>query len=236
MNGNTGTQGNADEPLRVIGTSAGAARLREDINVAARTDAKVLITGETGAGKDLAARLIHQLSRRAPRPYVAVNCAGLTDSLIESELFGHTRGSFTGAYRDRKGLAMAAHRGTLFLDEIEEMSPRMQALLLRFAESGEVHRVGSSRVDGIADARVIAASNRDLTERVAEGTFRGDTVLSTERHPVAGTGATRARRRRRPPPAPLSGTGDGVAGPSSARSHACRSRGAVRVSLAWQRP
>ena len=121
---------------------------------------------------------------------------------------------------------MAAHRGTLFLDEIEEMSPRMQALLLRFAESGEVHRVGSSRVDGIADARVIAASNRDLTEGWPRE--RSEAILYYRLNVIPlRVPALRERvGRRRPPPAPLSGTGDGVAGPSSARSHAC-----VRVAL-----
>ena len=110
---------------------------------AAACDGKVLITGESGVGKDLIARHIHEHSRREAQAFVAVNCAGLTESLLESELFGHVKGSFTGAYRDKPGKLQTAHRGTLFLDEVGEMSLRMQALLLRFLENGEVQAVGS---------------------------------------------------------------------------------------------
>ena len=107
-------------------------RLREDVDAAARSDAKVLIVGETGVGKEIVARMIHETGRRRTRNFVTINCAGLPDSLLESELFGHVRGSFTGAYRDKPGLAAMAHNGTLFLDELGETSLRMQALLLRF--------------------------------------------------------------------------------------------------------
>ena len=141
---------------------------------AATSDGKVLITGETGVGKDLFARRIHARSRRRGHPYVAVNCAGLTESLLESELFGHVKGSFTGAYRDKPGKLQAAHRGTIFLDEVGEMSPRMQAMLLRFLENGEVQAVGAdSRVMRL-DVRVIAATNRNLPDMVAAGQFRED--------------------------------------------------------------
>ena len=123
-------------------------RLRDDLKAAARSDAKVLLVGETGVGKEIAARLIHETGRRRAHNFVAINCAGLPDSLLESELFGHVRGSFTGAYRDKPGLAAVADNGTLFLDELGEMSLRMQALLLRFVETGEVQRVGSERIEG----------------------------------------------------------------------------------------
>ncbi len=148
--------------------------LREDVLAAARSEAKVLIVGETGVGKEIVARLIHESGRRRARSFVTINCAGLPDSLLESELFGHVRGSFTGAYRDKPGLAAMAHQGTLFLDELGEMSLRMQALLLRFLETGEIQRVGSERVDGRIDVRVIAATNRNLPERIANREFRED--------------------------------------------------------------
>ena len=140
----------------------------------AKSDAKVLITGESGVGKDLVARLIHEHSRRRAAAYVAVNCAGLPETLLESELFGHVKGSFTGAYRDKPGLLQIAHRGTVFLDEVGEMSLRMQALLLRFLENGEVQAVGSDRRPAKFDVRVIAATNRNLDQMVAAGQFRED--------------------------------------------------------------
>src|SRR5688500_13092420 len=108
----------------------------------AGSDIKVLITGESGVGKDVLARYIHAHSTRADGPFVALNCAGLSETLLESELFGHVRGSFTGAHRDKAGRLQLAHRGTVFLDEIGEMSPRMQALLLRFLVNGEIQKVG----------------------------------------------------------------------------------------------
>jgi transcriptional regulator with PAS, ATPase and Fis domain len=148
--------------------------LREDVVAAGRSDAKVLIVGETGVGKEIVARLIHEAGRRRARNFVTINCAGLPDSLLESELFGHVRGSFTGAYRDKPGLASMAHTGTLFLDELGEMSLRMQALLLRFLETGEIQRVGSDRIEGRLDVRVIAATNRNLTERIESREFRED--------------------------------------------------------------
>jgi transcriptional regulator with PAS, ATPase and Fis domain len=137
-------------------------------------DAKVLITGESGVGKDLIARQIHVSSRRAAGPFVAVNCAGLAETLLESELFGHAKGSFTGAYRDRPGHLQMAHRGTLFLDEVGDMSLRMQGLLLRFLETGEIQSVGSHAATSSVDVRIVAATNRNLGERVASGDFRED--------------------------------------------------------------
>ena len=141
---------------------------------AAKSNAKVLITGESGVGKDLIARQIHHLSQRSERPFVALNCAGLPEGLLESELFGHVRGSFTGAYRDKPGKLQLANRGTLFLDEVGDMSLRMQALLLRFLESGEIQTVGADYLSANADVRVIAATHRDLGQRVREGQFRED--------------------------------------------------------------
>jgi two-component system response regulator GlrR len=141
---------------------------------AAESSAKVLITGESGVGKDLIARHVHSHSPRRQAPFVAVNCAGLTESLLESELFGHVKGSFTGAYRDKRGKLQLAHRGTLFLDEVGEMSLRMQALLLRFLENGEIQRVGADHIRSTVDVRVVAATNRNLSDMVANGQFRED--------------------------------------------------------------
>jgi transcriptional regulator with PAS, ATPase and Fis domain len=137
-------------------------------------NAKVLITGESGVGKDLIARFIHARSQRATRPFVALNCAGVSETLLESELFGHVRGSFTGAHRDKVGLFQLGHRGTVFLDEVGEMSLRMQAMLLRFLESGEVKPVGADLVSAKVDVRVVAATNRSLPDLVAKGQFRED--------------------------------------------------------------
>ena len=162
-----------DSPL-LLGDTPSIAQLRADIEIGARSDSKVLITGETGVGKEVVARLVHQMSARRLHPFVTLNCAAVPDSLLESELFGHTRGSFTDAYSDRPGLATLADRGTLFLDEIGEMSQRMQAVLLRFTESQEIHRVGSDRLQTRVNTRIIAATNRHLPDRIASGDFRQD--------------------------------------------------------------
>jgi two-component system response regulator HydG len=158
----------------LVGTSPAVDALREEILHAARCDAKVLITGESGAGKEIVARLIHDRSTRSRSPMVTVNCAALTDTLLETELFGHVRGSFTGAYRDRSGVFEQAHRGTVFMDEIGETTPRMQGLLLRFLETGEIQRVGSDRAQTRVDVRVVAATNRVLVDAVAQKLFRED--------------------------------------------------------------
>jgi transcriptional regulator with PAS, ATPase and Fis domain len=141
---------------------------------AAKSPAKVLITGESGVGKDVVARHVHSHSDRRLAPFVAVNCAGVTETLLESELFGHVKGSFTGAYRDKRGKLQLAHRGTLFLDEVGEMSLRMQALLLRFLENGEIQAVGSDSSHARVDVRVVAATNRNLADLVSAGQFRED--------------------------------------------------------------
>jgi len=158
----------------LIGTSPAMSTIRSEAEWAAKSDAKVLLTGESGVGKDIVARVIHQQSLRRHMPLVTINCVSVADSLLESELFGHVRGSFTGAYRDRVGLLETAHKGTIFLDEVCEMSPRMQALLLRFMETGEIQRVGSDRVQTNLDVRVLAATNRDPQELVANKIFRED--------------------------------------------------------------
>ena len=164
--------GDAAESL--LGISPAIRTIELEIEYAARSDSKVLVTGESGVGKEVIARLIHQRSRRALTPLVALNCAGIPDSLLESALFGHMRGSFTGAYRDHLGLLEMANGGTIFLDEIGEMSLRMQALLLRFLENGEIQRVGSQRIQTRVDVRVIAATNRNLLERMTSKDFRED--------------------------------------------------------------
>ena len=158
---------------RIISASAKMTRVLELARRAGESEAKVLITGESGVGKDLLARETHATSPRRSRPYVAVNCAGFPETLLESELFGHTRGSFTGADRDRPGKLQLADGGTLFLDEVGEMSLRMQALLLRFLESGEIQTIGEKHPQTL-NVRLIAATNRHLPERVAAGEFRED--------------------------------------------------------------
>jgi transcriptional regulator with PAS, ATPase and Fis domain len=158
----------------LLGSGPALTRLRAEIESAARSESKVLISGETGVGKEVVARMIHAGSARRRHSFLAVNCAGLPDDLLESELFGHVRGSFTGAYRDKSGLASLADRGTLFLDELGEMTPRMQGVLLRFLETGEIHPVGSDRMELQVNVRVIAATNRDLLARIAAGQFRED--------------------------------------------------------------
>jgi two-component system response regulator FlrC len=149
----------------------------------APTDATVLITGETGTGKELMARAIHHWSPRAEQAFVAVNCAALAEALLESELFGHEKGAFTGAVAQRRGRFELAHEGTLFLDEIGEMSPALQAKLLRVLEEGTLERVGGTKTVTV-DVRVIAATHRDLTQMVAAGTFRGDLFYRLSVFPI----------------------------------------------------
>src|SRR2546427_560660 len=163
-----------DGTAQLIGTSAPLTDLRQEIDRVARTDAKVLITGESGTGKEVVARQVYALGSRFGRPFVAVNCAGLPETLLESELFGHVRGSFTGAYRDKPGKLEVADEGTIFLDEIGEMTLRMQGLLLRFLETGEIQKVGADRTGSRVDVRTIAATNRDLRQMIAQGQFRED--------------------------------------------------------------
>jgi transcriptional regulator with PAS, ATPase and Fis domain len=159
---------------QLTGTSAVMRELREEIERVAKSDAKVLITGESGVGKELVAKAIHGQSRRADKAFVAVNCAGIPETLLESELFGHVKGSFTGAYRDKPGKLEMAHGGSIFLDEIGEMTLRMQGLLLRFLETGDIQKVGSHSSGLHVDVRIVAATNRHLRDMVVAGTFRED--------------------------------------------------------------
>jgi len=137
------------------------------------TGARVLIQGETGTGKELIAKAIHKMSTRKSKPYIVVDCAGLSETLAESELFGHVKGAFTNAISDRVGLFEEANGGTIFLDEVGELTPAIQAKLLRVLQEGEVRRVGSSHAHEV-DVRVIAATNRDLENAVGKGEFRRD--------------------------------------------------------------
>ncbi len=160
-------------PKGIVCESAGMRHVVQTAAVIAKSDAPVLITGPSGAGKEVIAQLIHRWSGRSNRPLVAANCAGLPESLIESELFGHVRGAFTGATSARPGFFRAAHQGTLFLDEIGELPLTMQPKLLRALESGQVTPVGSDQPVEI-DTRLVAATNRDLAEAVEQGQFRED--------------------------------------------------------------
>jgi two-component system response regulator HydG len=157
----------------IFGESAAMQAVREMIGRVAPTGATVLITGETGTGKELVARAIHKSGPRALKPFVPVNCAAFTETLLESELFGHEKGAFTGADRARPGLFEAAHEGTLFLDEVAEMSPAAQAKLLRVLTDGQVVRIGTTQPRKV-DVRLLAATHRDLLQRVHEGLFRED--------------------------------------------------------------
>jgi transcriptional regulator with GAF, ATPase, and Fis domain len=160
--------------VQLTGRSAEVTALEQEIDRVARSDAKVLITGESGVGKEIVARAIHSRGPRASHVFAPVNCAGLPETLLESELFGHVKGSFTGAYRDKPGKLETAHMGTIFLDEVGEMTLRMQGLLLRFLETGELQKVGADGSGRIVNVRVIAATNRDLREMIKQGTFRED--------------------------------------------------------------
>ncbi len=157
----------------LIGESSAMGRVKKLVERIAPTDSSVLILGDTGTGKELVARSIHEHSNRSKMPFVAVNCGALPDNLVESELFGHKKGAFTGADTPRKGLIEVANGGTLFLDELGELDKSMQVKLLRFLESGEVRRVGENDAFTV-DVRVVCATNRNLEDMVSEGTFRED--------------------------------------------------------------
>lgn len=160
----------------LLGQSPSMAALRAAVARAAPTTFPVLVEGESGVGKELVARALHRLSARRDRRLAAINCAALTDELFEAELFGHTRGAFTGAVQPRTGLFEEAHQGTLFLDEVGELSPRAQAKLLRVLQEGEIRRVGDNQ-SRVVDVRVVAATNRALTREAAAGRFREDLVF-----------------------------------------------------------
>ncbi|MDX2194305.1 MAG: sigma-54 dependent transcriptional regulator [Gemmatimonadales bacterium] len=167
-------QGGHSEKLALIGISPAFRRAVEVARKVAGTDASVLISGESGTGKEVIAQFLHQQSRRAQKALVPINCAALPDNLLESEMFGYRKGAFTGADRDKAGLLEMAHGSTLFLDELTEMSPPLQAKLLRVIQDGVVRRLGSESQDAVVDVRFISATNRDPQEAVAQGVLRND--------------------------------------------------------------
>ena len=162
-----------EEPLGIVAKSPPMRQLVDLARRLAKVDSTVLITGESGSGKERIARLVHEESTRAAGPFIAVNCGAITETLLESELFGHARGAFTGATQDRPGLFEAANSGTLLLDEVGEVSPGMQIKLLRTLQEREIRRVGENKSRGV-DVRVLAATNRELAHGVVGGSFRQD--------------------------------------------------------------
>ena len=168
---------------QIIGTSAAIQRVREEIELVAPSDFAALITGETGVGKELVARSVHQHSRRSEQPLICVNCAALPEMIVESELFGHLRGAYTGATADRAGKFEIADGGTLFLDEVGELPLSVQPKLLRVLQEGEIQRVGSDKPLHV-DVRVVAATNRDLEREVEAGRFRADLFHRLNMYPI----------------------------------------------------
>ncbi len=166
-----------------IGESQSAQRVKELVRKVAATDATVLITGKSGTGKELVARMVHELSSRRDRPFIAINCAALTETLLESELFGHEKGAFTGATARKRGRFELADTGTIFLDEIAEMAPSMQSKLLRVLEEGKLDRVGGVDLIDI-DVRVVSATNRDLRQEISAGRFREDLFFRLNVFPI----------------------------------------------------
>jgi two-component system response regulator HydG len=162
-----------EEPLGIVAKSPAMRKLVDLARRLAKVDSTVLITGESGSGKERIARLVHEESTRVAGPFIAVNCGAIAETLLESELFGHARGAFTGATQDRPGLFEAANMGTLLLDEVGEVSPGMQVKLLRALQEREIRRVGETRNRRV-DVRILAATNRDLADGVASGAFRQD--------------------------------------------------------------
>ncbi|MFW5960239.1 MAG: sigma-54 interaction domain-containing protein [Chitinivibrionales bacterium] len=174
---------NGNSHMGIIGRSHAIRRVFEMIDLAADSNATLLVTGETGTGKELVAKAVHKRGRRSDGPFVAVNCSALPESLLESELFGHVRGAFTGAVNDKPGRFEVANGGTLFLDEIGEVSPLIQVKLLKFLQDKEFERVGES-VTRSSDLRIIAATNRDLRKMVRNGEFREDLYYRLKVFPI----------------------------------------------------
>jgi two-component system nitrogen regulation response regulator NtrX len=186
-----------EKKYRLVGNSEAMGRVRAEIAAAGPTNASVLVAGENGSGKEIIAREIHRHSRRADRPFVAVNCAAIPDELIESELFGHEKGAFTGATGRRRGRFEMAERGTLFLDEVGDMSPRTQAKILRVLEEKQFERIGGGEKIH-ADVRIIAATNRNLPKEVEAGRFRDDLYFRLNVFPIL-VPALRDRKEDIPP-------------------------------------
>ncbi|MBN8281023.1 MAG: sigma-54-dependent Fis family transcriptional regulator [Gammaproteobacteria bacterium] len=172
-----------DGRMTIIGSSPGMQALRDLLQRVAPTDASVLVTGESGVGKELVARGLHEQSRRAAGPFVAINCSAIPEGLIEAELFGHEKGSFTGALRTHPGVFERGSGGTLFLDEISEMPARMQSRLLRVLQTRRYTRVGGA-AERPTDVRIVAATNRDVTEAVADGLLRQDLLYRLAVFPI----------------------------------------------------
>ncbi len=170
-------------PRELIGNSAAMQRLQEEISLLGKSELPVLISGETGVGKELVALAIQRSSPRAGKPLISINCAALPETLVESELFGHVRGAFSGAHSERRGKFELAHGGTLFLDEVGELPLSVQAKLLRVLQSGQLQRVGSDREHQV-DVRVLAASNRNLPEEVQAGRLRADLYHRLSAYPL----------------------------------------------------
>lgn len=168
---------------QILGTSEAIQRVRQEVELVARSDFAVLIAGETGVGKELVARAVHQHSARAEQPLIYVNCAALPETIVESELFGHLRGAYTGATSDRAGKFEIAHKGTLFLDEIGELPLSVQPKLLRALQEGEIQRVGSDKLLHV-NVRLVAATNRDLEHEVEAGRFRADLFHRLNMYPI----------------------------------------------------
>ena len=187
-----------DERYRMVGRSAALEKVGDAIRRAAPTNATVLITGESGVGKELVARAIHRNSHRRDEAFVQVNCAAIPEELIESELFGHEKGSFTGATEKQIGKFELAHKGTIFLDEVGDMSLRTQAKVLRVLQEGEVERIGSQKTIQV-DVRVIAATNKDLEQEIEQGRFREDLYFRLSVLPIRVPAAARAAGGRAAP-------------------------------------
>jgi DNA-binding NtrC family response regulator len=168
---------------RIVAESQSMKEILESIERIAGSDSTVLIEGESGTGKELMAKLIHQQSNRAGGPFIGINCGAMSESLLESELFGHKRGSFTGAHKDQKGLFEAADKGTLFLDEVAELSTNFQVKLLRTLQEHRIRRVGDTSEIKV-DVRIIAASNKDIAQLVREGRFRSDLFFRIKVIPI----------------------------------------------------
>src|SRR5262249_55493859 len=174
------TEHNFDE---IVGESAALRRVLREVETVAPTESTVLIRGETGTGKELIARAVHQLSARRDRTFVKINCAAIPTGLLESELFGHEKGAFTGAIRQKVGRFELAHQGTLFLDEVGDIPPELQPKLLRVLQEQEFERLGSTRTV-LVDVRLVAATNRDLARMAANGQFRNDLYYRLNVFPV----------------------------------------------------
>ena len=217
----------------VVAESQAMRDLLELASRVARHNTTVLITGESGTGKEVMARAIHRMSPRGERSFTAINCAAIPEQLLESELFGHVKGAFTGATADRAGLFELAHGGTLLLDEIGDLPLDLQAKLLRVLEEGEIRRVGG-RESRKVDVRVIAATGQPLEQAVERGEFRADLLLPAQRGAAAHPAAARAARGHPGAAGPLRRPGGPAAGPSGER-HPGRAGALTPPSLARQR-